>query len=249
MAPANPFLTSFSPAVQTEVESGLAAARRSPRVVAAVDADGTLWRHDIGEHFLQWLSGRLPDSPETPLLPAETWDQYLALLEEDRCRAYGFAVEAMENLPLLELLYAVDYVTARWRHYRQRMALLLEFLRSQGVEVVVVTATWETLVRHALLQMAIDAPVLGIESGHRYVGGVGVVLDGRLEQPVTCMEGKVDALRKHLDCRPTLAIGDSLGDLRMMEDASHRIVVRHRRDPVNDLVRIARERRWPVEVF
>jgi len=249
MAPAESFLSSFSPAVQTVIASVLAEARRPARVVAAVDADGTLWRHDIGEHFLQWLSGRLPDSPETPLLPVETWDRYLTMLAEDRCRAYAFAVEAMEGLPLLELLYAVDYVAARWRHYRPRMALLLEGLRSGGVEVVVVTATWETLVRHALLQMGVDAPVLGIESGHRYQGGVGVVLDGRVERPVTCMEGKVEAIRKYLDCRPALAIGDSLGDLAMMEDATHRIVVRHRRDPANDLLRIARERRWAVETF
>lgn len=249
MAPALPFLASFSPAVQTVVESVLAEVQHPSRVVAAVDADGTLWRHDIGEHFLQWISGRLPDSPETPLLPPETWDRYLALLSEDRCRAYAFAVEAMEGLPLLELLYAVDYVAAKWRHYRPRMAQLLEGLRGAGVEVVVVTATWETLVRHALLRMEVDAPVLGIESGHRYHGGVGVVLNGQAERPVTCMEGKVEALRKYLDCRPALAIGDSLGDLQMLEAARHRIVVRHRRDPLNDLARIARERGWPVEVF
>lgn len=249
MPPAPSFLDSFSPSVQATIREVLARRSSQSRVVAAVDADGTLWRHDIGEHFLQWLSGRLPDSPEDPLLPPEVWDRYLALLRQDRCVAYAFAVETMKGLPLLELLYAVDFVASRWRHYRPRMATLLDGLREEGIEVVIVTATWETLVRHAILQMGLDATVLGIESDHEYQGGVGIVLNGRVQRPVTCMEGKVEALRRYLDCRPDLAIGDSLGDLAMLEAADYRVVVRHRRDPVNELVSIARERHWALEVF
>jgi phosphoserine phosphatase len=244
------WLLPFTKAVADPVLAAVAAAQGGQRVIAAVAADGTLWRPDIGEYFLQWLSGHLPDSPDPALLPKKIWTDYAKRLKKDPADAHAFAVTALKGMPYLELLYAVDYIASEWKHYKPSMAALLEGLSEAGVEVHVVTSSWETLIRHALLYAGIDADgVFGVDVDLQHVAGTGPVMTDRLVAPVTCGSGKVEALTANLGQAPDLAIGDSLVDREMLEAARWPIVVRHRKDGDNGLATLARERGWPIQTF
>lgn len=244
------WLSAFPRSVVDQVLPAIEAAQAGQRVIAAVDADGTLWRNDIGEHLLQWLCGCLPDSPEPALLPKKVWTEYEKRLKKDRGDAYAYAVTIMKGMPYLEMLYAVDYVASEWKYYKPSMAALMEGLSAAGVEVYVVTASWETLIRHALLYAGIDAQgVFGIDVELDHVRGTGPVMTDRLVPPVTCNGGKVEVLQAHLGQGPDLAIGDSLGDREMLEAARWRFVVKHRKDADNAMAKLARERGWAVHAF
>jgi phosphoserine phosphatase len=84
--------------------------------------------------------------------------------------------------------------------------------------------------------------------------GVRVEVDGgtltdRIVEPMPCEGGKVLAIDNFIGRRPDLAVGDGLGDLAMLDSAAARLCVglKVRRDA--SLLRVARERGWPILLF
>lgn len=237
------WLTGFPKGFKDDVMTAIEAKDHS-RVVA-VDADGTLWKNDLGEHFLQWLCGLVAGGPEEPILPPSVWKDYEKILKKDRTQAYGFAVQCMAGIEFADLLTWMDYVAATWKFYKPRMAALLNGLRDEGdMKVYIVSASNAWIIRRAMLYMDVEVDgVFGIETEMEDVPGTGLVLTDRLVQPVSCMAGKVEILDRHVGM-PAIAIGDSLGDLEMLDAARWRLVVGHTDQGDNEMMKLAIMRGW-----
>lgn len=237
-------LRSFNPACRRAFRALALRAGAGGRPLACFDADGTLWAEDIGEGMLRWLAaGGLLPGTRAPW--THVWAEYEARVREDRCAGYAWAVAAMEGLREDDVVRWSRQFAAAWPCYRPAMVRLLRGLCEAGVEVVLVTATSRWLVEAAAECMGLPSVrVLGIEV--RVHDGV---LTGEVVRPVTCRAGKVEAIRLHLARMPDLAVGDSAGDLEMLEVAGRPVVVGRRDQPRAEMVLLARERGWPVQWF
>jgi len=210
----------------------------APRAVV-FDADGTLWRGDVGEDLLRLLGQRR-------LLGARSdgaYARYESILERDHAAAYAFAVEVMAGLAEAELQRVCDdffvqrYAGRIFRFVRPLLARLV----GAGCTPWICSAS----PRWAVLP---GARALGIAPEH--VLGVtcevdGGRLTGRVVAPVTCGPGKVEWLRRH-GVRAALAFGNGELDLDMLADAQRAVVVAPHGGPDNRLVDEAKRRGWPI---
>ncbi len=237
-------LRSFNPACRRAIRDVVQRARAGQPPLACFDADGTIWAEDIGEGMLRWLAaGGLLPGTRAPW--TDVWAEYEARVREDRCAGYAWAVATMEGLREDDVMRWSRQFAAAWPNYRPQMVGLLQGLHGAGVEVVVVTDTNRWLVEAAVERMGLPAlRVLGIETRVR-----DGVLTGEVVQPVTCRAGKVEAIRLHLNRMPDLAVGDSVGDLEMLDASGCAVVVGRRSEPRSEMVRLARARGWPVQWF
>src|SRR5262245_42735214 len=92
-APRLPADLPLSPDARAVVDQVLAAAR--PGQAVAFDADGTLWRNDVGEDLLRALiaEDRLPRHPGR----RDLYEEYEARVARDPASGYAFAAEVMEG--------------------------------------------------------------------------------------------------------------------------------------------------------
>jgi phosphoserine phosphatase len=213
---------------------------RPAPVQVAFDADGTLWRGDIGEDLLRYLAaeGLLPRHRGRPGIYAE----YERRVAVDPALGYAFAVEVMEELPEAPLQAWCDDFFAR--RFEGRLFAwvrpLLRALAGGGAQVWIVSAS-------PLWPVVSGARALGVPE-ERVVGVRCRVTEGRLtrevQRPVPCGEGKVHWL-KALEVRPALAFGNGDLDLPMLAYAERGVVVApHGED--NALCAAAPGHRWPV---
>ncbi len=208
----------------------------------AFDADGTLWRGDVGEDLLRYLAAedRLPRHAGRRGLYAE----YERLVEVDPADAYAFAVEVMEGLEE-QTLQALcrDFFRRRFvgRVFPFVRPLLAE-LDAAGFSVWIVSASPRWIVQAG-------AEALGLRP--EQVIGVDAELDGgrltsRVRHPVPCGEGKVTHLERR-GLRPVLGVGNGDLDLPMLAYSERALVVAPFGEPGNALVRAALDRGWPVQ--
>lgn len=204
------------------------------------DADGTIWRGDVGEDLLRFLvaEDRLPAHRGERNL----YDRYDQIHEVDPPAAYAFAVEVMAGLEETTLeLWCRDF-------YAQRFAgrlfpftrPLLEAFTTAGYVPWLVSAS----------------PRWIVEAGARALGVANVIavdteieagrLTPRIRRPVPAGVGKVELLKLR-GVTPVFAAGNGNLDLPMLELASVRMVVAPWDDPGNHLVRTGVERGWPVQ--
>src|SRR5689334_12894594 len=67
-----------------------------PNCLWVTDADGTLWRDDIGEGFLkQLIQDKALVSPEAKGI--DVWQRYEELVAKDKLTGYAWAVQIMEG--------------------------------------------------------------------------------------------------------------------------------------------------------
>jgi len=237
------WLEPFSPEFAGVIDKALSEGGRSQPKVAVFDADGTLWDGDIGEAFLRWLiaARKLKNVDYYRDLYAE----YEAMVEEDRVRAYSHATQLMAGLPLAEVqAWSAQYAYS-WPNYRPAMRELAVGLRGEGVETWIVSASNHWTVNEAGPRAGIPRDCcLGIQTEV-----VDRVLTDRLVLPITCSQGKVDAVRKHICSKPLLVFGDSMGDFEMLCLARHGMIVQQHGHLKGELLGHAAEREWPVHVF
>jgi len=208
----------------------------APGGVAAFDADGTLWREDIGEAFLRHLVGtgrvRLPDG-------RDPYEAYERAVERDRRTGYMLAAQLLAGLGEAEVAAEADRFARSWVPPRLvRAALELRAACSEaGLRLVVVSASPLPIVRAA-------APLAGFSD----FAGIAVrVRDGRFTaevlEPVTYAEGKVQAAARFGPL--IVACGDSLGgDLPLLSAARIPVVVAP--STGSPLATEALLRRWPI---
>jgi len=191
------------------------AVSKAPQPLAVFDADGTLWADDLGETHLHVLADDglvAPGQGYTSLL-----DEYLARCATDVDDAYAWGAQILAGLR--ESRVAESAVEA-WRRHRPRLLAPLEAivraLHRAGVEVVVVSASNRWVIEAAVKELGVGPDKIIAVDLERD----GPELTGTVVQPMPNGKGKVDAIDVHLGRRPTLAFGNSVHDVPMLQSAA-----------------------------
>jgi len=212
--------------------------RELPGGLAVFDADGTLWREDVGEAFLRHLVAlgwvRLPDG-------GDPYQAYERAVDRDRASGYAYAAQLQAGLSVERVQAEAERFAASW--VPQRLIADVQALRelcvSAGLLPFVVSAS-------ALPIVLAAAPLAGV--AHDRCRGIEVEVRGgrftsHVIQPITYAMGKVSAAEE--GGLIALACGDSLqGDLALLEAAPVAVAVA----PVDGspLSAEARRRGWPI---
>lgn len=202
------------------------------------DADGTLWRGDVGEDFLRFLSQqrRLGARSEG------CYARYEELLAASPARAYAFAVEVMAGLEEQQLAaWCAEYFAARYAgRVFPFVRPLLARLSAAGFTPWVCSASprWVVAPGAALLGIS-PANVIGVDCGVEHGRLTGEVLP-----PVPCGPGKVTWLERR-GVNAALAVGNGDLDLDMLAAAERAVVVAPP-DASNHLVAEGLRRGWPI---
>ena len=211
-----------------------------PGGIAAFDADGTLWREDIGEAFLRHLVSlgwvRLPDG-------RDPYEEYERRVDEDKRSGYVFAAQLQAGLAVMDVQSEADRFAREWVPPRlvPQVNELRVLCEGQKLQTVIVSASPVSIV-------LAGAKVLRIPES-RCAGIEVQVVDGRFTDktiyPVTYAAGKVAALPARGWSRPFLACGDSAqGDAPLLAAARIGVVVAP--PSGSPLSAMARERGWFV---
>ena len=210
--------------------------REVPGGLAVFDADGTLWREDVGEAFLRHLVSlgwvTLPDG-------SDPYEAYERAVDRDRAAGYAYGAQLQAGLSCEAVAEEADKFARSWVPPRlvSDTRGLRELCSQAGMVPFVVSAS-------ALPIVLAAAPLAGIPRS--CCRGIEVrVRDGKFTsevvEPITYAAGKIAAAPGRI----ALACGDSFtGDLAMLEKASIAVVVA----PANGspLSIEAHKRGWPV---
>lgn len=186
--------------------------------IAAFDADGTLWDADAGETFFDWQIENC--RPQLPLLPVDPWAQYLNLKKQDPRIAYVWLAQINAGMPLTQVqTWAKTCFNEfpQWPIFQSQVQLI-DLLKSLNFEIYIVTASIKWAVEPLAMKLGIpEANVLGVTTQ---------VIDGHVSNepvyPITWRDGKAESLLKATGgVRPLLACGNTLGDLALLETATH----------------------------
>lgn len=221
-------------------------------LVAAFDADGTLWDNDVGEDFFHFQIQHC----NLPGLPSDPWNHYLEWKKRDRLAAYLWLAQINKGQKIATVLnWAADAVKANTEfQIFDSQHLLIRELQSRSIEVYVVSASVEwAVVPPANLLGVPRANVIGVRT--KVVEGI-VTDEG--EFPISWGPGKPVALSnvargKHL----VLGSGNTDGDAPLISAASHvHLAVRSSAntsgglwEAENGLFEIARVKAWTRHVF
>jgi phosphoserine phosphatase len=212
--------------------------RKARGGLAVFDADGTLWREDVGEAFLRHLVSlgwvRLPDG-------SDPYQAYEREVDRDRAAGYAFAAKLQAGLEVESLQAEAGRFAAAWVPPRRvKDALRLrELCEEVGLSPMVVSASALPIVL-AAAKLVGFAPerCKGIEVRIR-----GGKLTDEVVEPITYAQGKIDAVSGAGEI--VVACGDSYtGDLAMLRAAQIAVVVAPAGG--SPLAGEASKRGWPV---
>jgi HAD superfamily phosphoserine phosphatase-like hydrolase len=188
---------------------------------AAFDADGTLWSNDMGEEFFKWEIQTGVLQSVFSKLPKDPWRFYRDEKEQgDPRKAYLWLAQIHQGLPLATVQkWAQDFLktfTPVPLFNEQRK--LISFLNQRNVKVFVVTASIKWSVEPGAALYGIPAEqVLGVRTQVKN----GLITDIQ-EGEITWKKGKaIELLNFTMGVKPILCSGNSMGDLDLMETASH----------------------------
>lgn len=199
------------------LESAIEDTKGSQKLVAAFDADGTLWDCDLGENFFRYEIEK-----NLVPLPPHPWKHYLELKSSPHGpqKAYSWLAEIHKGIELSQVrrwaLEALEYFGPI--PYFEDQKKWIEALHLSGVEVYVVTASVKWAVEPG-------ASFFGISQDH-VLGVVSEVYQGKItgepKLPITYREGKVEALLQSTGGRrPFFCCGNSEGDTELLLAATH----------------------------
>ncbi len=184
-------------------------------LIAAFDADGTLWDEDFGETFskYQFQHKLLPN------LPPDPWSYYRGRKENGReLEAYLWLAQINAGQTLEQVrVWAEDcYKSMEPVAFFPAQKNLVKYLQDQGVTVYVVTASIKWSVEPAALRLGIPYEnVLGVRTQIKN----GIVTD-QVEGEITWARGKArELLRVTGGVAPIFSCGNTLGDLYLLEIA------------------------------
>ena len=85
--------------------------REMPGALAVFDADGTLWRDDVGEAFLRHLVSlgwvRLPDG-------SDPYEAYERAVDRDKASGYAYAAQLQAGLPAARVAAEAEQFARGW---------------------------------------------------------------------------------------------------------------------------------------
>ena len=219
--------------------------------LAAFDADGTLWDMDMGEYFFDYqvrnkLLSNMPDDP---------WAFYYDLHKRDTPAAFLWLAQINRGVPLSQVR---EWSYAAFEAINPvpifgAMKDLITDLKKFGADVYVVTASIKWAVEPAAEFMGIPPEnVIGVQT--QVVDGVVTDLPG---PTITWREGKVTGLLEATGRRrPFLCAGNTMGDLALLDSATHFRVVNAaapsdhvNRESEQALVEVAKKRGWYFHVY
>jgi phosphoserine phosphatase len=184
--------------------------------VAAFDADGTLWDIDVGEivfdHQINHWDLDLPSDP---------WKHYLDLKAQNPRSGYLWLAQILAGKSLEEVLEKNKEAYLAWEQennkklpiYPQQQELI-SFLKENGVEVFVVTASvaWSVVYGASLYDIP-QENVIGVKT--KIIDGlVSTEQDGE----ITYREGKAKAILNRVKPEQLfLCAGNTMGDFELLK--------------------------------
>lgn len=207
----------FSPQLWQEIDEAIARAKRETKgpLVAAFDADNTLWDSDAGETFFDW---QIHNSGLD--LPADPWAHYKALRTPDPRPGYIWLAQINAGKTLEQVRgWAMQCFREKspWPVYESQKKFVAK-LRDAGFEVFIVTASIKWAVEPFASLVGVDFDhVIGIETS--VVNGI-VTEEPIL--PMTWREGKASGLlARNGGVVPAIASGNTYGDSFLLGAATH----------------------------
>lgn len=185
------------------------------KLVAAFDADGTLWDADLGENFFQYqIDHKLVD------LPDNAFDFYLAMKEKDPREAFLWLAQINKNKKIDQVREwaKLAFNSIQPNPIFKDQQKLVQLLMNNGVEVYIVTASIKWAVEPGAQALGVSASnVIGVQTE---------IIDGFVSEkgifPITYREGKVEALLQRTGgIAPFLSSGNSMGDFELLKAATH----------------------------
>jgi phosphoserine phosphatase len=189
----------------------------------ATDADETLWAADVGDEVVRLAAAATP-----PWAAGSADFAWYAreMAEGDYAGACRYAARVLALAPAAAAAEALQPVLAAVQ-LRRWLAEALRAAMARGVEVVVVSASPQPVVRQtaALLGLPVR-DVLGIEMDDRQAAVV---------EPAPVGWGKVEAWRRRGWAAPDLALGDSRWDAPLLVSARQGLLLpKASLDPLRD---------------
>ncbi len=189
--------------------------------IAAFDADGTLWPGDMGETFFRYqIQNNLVELPHKP------WDYYINLHSEKPKDAYLWLAQINKGRNITKVREwaqaAVDEKSNFATFNEQRQ--IIDLFHENNVPVYIVTASVKWAVEPAAKKFNIPFEnVVGIVT--KVENDIVTDIQGG---PITYREGKVNALLEHTNnVKPFFASGNTMGDISLVESATHhRLTIR-----------------------
>ena len=207
-----PFPESYWTQIQKNIDTLKAP---NQKLVAAFDADGTLWDADLGENLFQYqIDHKLVE------LPANAFDVYVQMKEKNPREAFLWLAQLNKNQKIEKVRewakQAFDSILPNPIFKDQQK--LVQFLMNHGVEVYIVTASIKWAVEPGALALGVSSSnVIGVQTEIQD----GIVTDKGMF-PITYREGKVEALLKRTNgLAPFLSSGNSMGDFELLNAATH----------------------------
>ncbi len=216
-------------------------------LVAAFDADGTLWDTDLGENFFQHQI----DNKLVPM-PSDPWKHYLDAkkINNDPRDAYVWLAQINKGQTVEQVREwsqnAFDQIQPKPIFSEQKK--LIDLLLAHDVQVYIVTASIRWAVEPGARALGLsNENVIGIETEV-----VENIISEKKVLPITYRQGKVDALlAKTKGIQPFLSAGNTIGDYELLQASTHfqlAVSAASRDDRLfkseNDLQTMAIEKNW-----
>lgn len=200
----------------TQVQENINTLKASnQKLVAAFDADGTLWDADLGENFFQYqIDHKLVE------LPQNAFDFYLSMKEKDPREAFLWLAQINKNQKIEKVREwaKLAFQSIQPNPIFTEQQKLVQLLMNNGVDVYIVTASIKWAVEPGAQALGVSAShVIGVQTEIQD----GVVTDKGIF-PITYREGKVEALlQRSGGISPFLSSGNSMGDFELLKAATH----------------------------
>jgi phosphoserine phosphatase len=201
------------------IESQLKLAKASStsqhqKIIAAFDADGTLWDCDVGENFFQYQIDQ-----KKVTLPPSPFEYYKKLKQKNPETAFMWLAQINKGVPYTETQSwgKSAYTSIIPNPVFDQQKKLINYLQQNDVEIFVVTASVKVAVEYGASLFGIDADhVLGVQTKIEN----GIITDQPLF-PVTYKQGKVDALLQKTEGQlPFICSGNTMGDFELLNIAT-----------------------------
>jgi phosphoserine phosphatase len=183
-------------------------------LIAAFDADGTLWDTDMGEAFFLYQINNC----NLPHMPKDPWQHYHEMKEVNKVAAYFWLAQINAGQKLSQVRdWAKECVKQASIPVLESQKKLIQFLKDNGFEVYVVTASVKWAVEPAAGLVGVDYEhVLGMQTElNGDVVGLTPIL------PATYRIGKAEAVLKATGgVAPLFCSGNTLGDLELLKSAT-----------------------------
>jgi phosphoserine phosphatase len=212
----------FSPEIVNHISQKIETLQKIGHpLIAAFDADGTLWDTDIGEAFFDYLIKEKKIS-----LPPSPWHHYLEMKSHNPVDAYFWLCEILAGHSVETIKIwakeAIDNFKQLPIFPAQKKLIDLFFKKNVTIYIVTASVKWAVEPAAELLGIKNDY-VLGVET---LVTPDGIVSKKRIE-PATYKKGKIEALLKKTGGKtPFFCCGNSTGDIDLLSAADLKLAVR-----------------------